>query len=85
LLDEETLRPVERDIVVPSEYPKDLTKPTIAFEGINVRLAQDLGEPSEPDTRYVLRWETLGAHYDRPRKPPLPPASVLNLVKLQRN
>jgi hypothetical protein len=84
VLDEETLRPVERNVTVLSDYPQDLTKPTIAFDGISVRLAQDLGEPSEPDTKYALRWETLGAHYDRPRKPPLPPASVLNLVKLRR-
>lgn len=83
VLDEKTLRPVDRDVTVPSEYPKDLTKPMIVFEGISVRFVQDLGEPSEPDTKYVLRWETLGAHHDRPRKPPLPPASVLNLVKLQ--
>jgi len=84
VLDEGTLLPVERDIAASTDFPKDLTKPTIAFEGIGVRLAHDLGEPSEPETKYVLRWETLGAHYDRPRKPPLPPASVLNLVKLQR-
>jgi len=84
VLDEKTLRPVEQDAALPSEYPKVLTKPTIAFNGIRVRLAQNLGEPSEPDTKYVLRWETLGPHHDRPREPPLPPPSVLKLMELRR-
>lgn len=58
-------------------------RPTIDFEGISVRLSRDLGESSsEPGVRYVLRWETLGAHHDRPRDPPLPPASALRLVRL---
>jgi len=84
ILDEETLRPVERSVAVPSTHPKELTKPTIPFEGIGVKLADDLGSPNEPHTKYVLRWETLEAHHDRPRKPPLPPAGMLKLVKLQR-
>lgn len=84
ILDEKTLRPVERSVAVPSAHPKELTKPTISFEGISVKLADDVGSPNESHTKYVLRWETLGAHYDRPRKPPLPPASMLKLVKLQR-
>ncbi|MBL7037983.1 MAG: BNR repeat-containing protein [Pirellulaceae bacterium] len=84
VLDEETLRPVERDLAIPSEHPNELTKPTIAFDGISVRLAHDVGSQDDSDTRYLLRWETLGAHHDRPRKPPLPPASALKLVKLLR-
>jgi hypothetical protein len=31
-----------------------------------------------------LRWQTLVANHDRPRKPPLPPPSVLQLIKLER-
>jgi hypothetical protein len=51
---------------------------------MGVRVVEDLGgEPAGGGTRYVLRWETLGAHHDRPRKPPLPPASVLKLEKLE--
>jgi hypothetical protein len=84
ILDEKTLRPLERSVVIPSAHPKELTKPTIAFDGIRVRLAEDGGNPNEPRTKYVLRWETLEAHHDRPRTPPLPPASMLTLVKLQR-
>lgn len=84
VLDEETLRPVERTVAAVAEHPPKLTKPTIAFDGISVRLAHDLGGLDDADTKFVLRWETLEAHHDRPRTPPLPPASTLQLVELQR-
>lgn len=88
VLDEETLRPLERDldgdVVIPAEIPSQLLRPIIAFEGIRVKLAHDAGEPPDAGARYVLRWETLEANHDRPREPPLPPASVLELVELER-
>ncbi|NLF68486.1 MAG: hypothetical protein GX575_05445 [Candidatus Anammoximicrobium sp.] len=84
VLDEETLRPVQRTVAVAAEFPKALTKPTIAFDGLSVRLAHDLGSLDDSHKKYVLRWETLDAHHDRPRDPPLPPASTLKLVELQR-
>jgi hypothetical protein len=84
VVSEAALQPLDRDVVVPSEYPNELTKPTIAWEGISVRIVEDLAGASDSDTKYVLRWETLGAHHDRPRQPPLPPASVLKLVTLTR-
>jgi hypothetical protein len=80
---EETLRPVQRDVAIPREYPMGLMVPTISFPGMHVRIADDLGTRADPDTKYVLRWETLEAHYDRPRKPPLPRASRLTLVTLK--
>ncbi len=85
VLDEATLRPTDRTVAQPSSRPKELSRPTIAFEGIGVKLAGDLGGPNDPDVKYILRWETLPAHHDRPRQPPLPPASVLKLVKLKRS
>ena len=84
VVDEETLRPVDREVVVPSVYPKELTTPTIAWEGVRVKIVEDLAVASEPDPKYLLRWETLDAHHDRPRRPPLPPATVLKLVTLKR-
>lgn len=84
LLDEATLDQVDKQVVIPTEIPKHLTKPTIRFDGIRVKLAQDQGEPSEPDRKYMLRWETLEAHHDRPRQPPLPPASTLKLITLEQ-
>ena len=37
VVSEAALQPLDRDVVVPSEYPKQLTKPTIAWEGISVK------------------------------------------------
>ena len=34
--------------------------------------------------REGVKTETLGPHQDRPRDPPLPPASALVLVRLER-
>ncbi len=84
VLDEETLQPVARRVTIPREIPGELSKRTIAFEGIHVKLAHDQGEEVDANTKYVLRWETLGAHHDRPRQPPLPSASPLRLIKLVR-
>jgi hypothetical protein len=84
LLDEGSLRSVDRRVVIPVEIPKTLLTPTLQFDGIHVKLAQDLGQSPDPDRKYVLRWETLGAHHDRPRQPPLPEASILNLITLER-
>jgi len=84
VIDEQTLKPVDRQVTIAPDIPRTLMKPSIAFAGIRVKLAQDSGTSPVPDKKYVLRWETLEAHYDRPRKPPLPPASVLQLVTLER-
>ena len=84
VLDGTTLEPVKRAVAVPREFPAELQQPAMDFPGIQVKLALDAGEAGDPDTRYVLRWETLGANHDRPRTPPLPPPSTLTLVKLVR-
>jgi hypothetical protein len=83
VLDEATLCPVERTVTIQRDYPPSLSRPTIALEGIRVKLASDLGAAPDDDTRYMLRWETLDANRDRPRDPPLPPPSRLQLVKLE--
>lgn len=85
VLDEATLTPTGEQVSIPGEYPGALRRPTIAFDGMHVKLAADPGQLPGADTKYVLRWETLDAHRDRPRKPPLPPASTLQLVKLARS
>jgi hypothetical protein len=84
VLDENTLRPVAEEVRVRRDYPRELLKPTIAFEGLSVRIAEDLRGSSDGETKYLLRWETLGANHDRPRDPPLPPPSSLTLVTLRR-
>lgn len=84
VLNEETLRPIKRQVTIAPDIPRTLMKPSIAFKGMRVKLAHDIGASSEADKMHVLHWETLDAHHDRPRKPPLPPASALQLVTLER-
>jgi hypothetical protein len=48
-----------------------------------VRLATDSGVSDDADTKYMLRWETLDANYDRPREQADVPDSDLWLVKLR--
>jgi len=85
LVDEGSLRPVDRQVTVPTELPPALSKTTIAFKDIHVRRAIDLGQPADGDVKYVLQWETLPPNHDRRREPPLPPASPLTLIKLERS
>jgi len=84
VLDAESLLPIEGDVQIPRDFPQELTEPTMAIPGISVRTASDLGRSGDPRTSYLLQWETLGANHDRPREPPLPPASTLKLVTLRR-
>jgi hypothetical protein len=85
VVDETDLQPVAGEFAMPPEFPAELSRPTISFPGIRVKLAGDTGEAEDADRCYVLRWETLSANHDRPRQPPLPPASVLTLVTLERD
>jgi len=82
VLDEETLQVVDRKVTIQPEYPSEMRKPTSTFVGMGVQLQRDIGERLDPQVRYVLRWETLGSNHDKPRDPPLPPASMLQLIKL---
>ncbi len=84
VIDEATLRPTEKTITPAKEYPEELERPRIDFEGITIRRANDIGSPEEEGVRYILQWETLGPNQDRPRDPPLPEPSLLRLHKLSR-
>ncbi|GAB4134494.1 MAG: hypothetical protein Kow0040_18260 [Thermogutta sp.] len=79
LLDEETLavREVRR---ITSGLPDALRKVESSFPGMQVRIASDAG--SAPRGRYILRWETLPPNRDRPRDPPYPPPSRLEVILL---
>ena len=78
LLDETTLRPVETLPPV-SPLPVALMTPESDFPEMRVRLREDDGYSLDPAVRYLLRWETLPAHRDRPRTGPLPEPSALRL------
>ena len=82
VLDDKTLRPVNRPVVVADRLPKEIFDREIDFKGVGVKRAGDLGGSVRPGVRYVLKWETLGPNRDRPRKGKLPPPSTLKLFKL---
>lgn len=82
VIDEETLAVLrtERSRV---QMPRILWKRQGAATELQMRLAEDSG-PSRPDgTRFMLRWETLPANRDRPRDPPWPEPSRLQVVEVR--
>ncbi len=84
VLDPSTLEPTDQAVSIPVEYPHELGRSTIDFPGVRIKTASDVGESPDPAVKYLLRWETLDANHDRPRQPPLPPPSTLQLIELAR-
>lgn len=82
VVDEKTLRPLEKKVDIVPQYPPQLSRVQSDFDGMAVRRVEDIGGSGREDVRYILQWETLGRNHDRPRKPPLPEPSVLKLHKL---
>ena len=82
LLDPETLKPLGAAPPPPTRRAS-LGPPTSTFPGMQVRQAGDRGSAEDKAVRYVLRWESLGPNRDRPREPPLPEASLLQLYRLE--
>jgi len=90
---EHTRTPVGENTVIRPVYPPEVTEPRLSFPGIGARTAADQGRaeplpahaaPHPTARQYILRWETLDAHHDRPRQPPLPPPSTLELITLEQ-
>lgn len=81
-VDEQTLRPLEKQYPVPEELPRGLNKRQSDFKGMEIRRAQDLGGSDGDKVRYLLQWESLGANQDKrpPEQPPQP--SMLRIHKL---
>jgi hypothetical protein len=73
LLDTETLK-VIGTLNSASPWPVARLKVESAFPGMEVR--------TEEFGKYLLRWETLPRHRDRPRDPPYPEPSMLRLYEL---
>ncbi|MDZ4656224.1 MAG: BNR repeat-containing protein [Bythopirellula sp.] len=84
VVDKEFLQPTTDHPQIESQYPQELLDSDSDWPGIEVRLAQDETVVPNTDKKYVLRWETLGTNHDRPRELPLPPASRLQLIELER-
>lgn len=84
LIDEKTLRPVERTLEAAPEFPWELEGIQSDFTGMEIQRVEDLGGIGDPEIRYILQWETLSENRDRPREPPLPEPGMLRLYTLQR-
>ena len=82
VIDEETLRPLARNVARMREYPRELGRVQNGFPGMEIQRANDTGNSGKSDVRYVLQWETLGRNHDRPRQSPLPAPSMLRLHQL---
>lgn len=67
---------------VKDSTPKTLRKILSTFPGMSVKWANDRGASDEPGVRYLMRWETLGPNRDRPRDPPWPEPSMLQVVRI---
>ncbi len=84
VVDEETLAPLGSAAAPrrPPRFPPELTRVQSDFPGMQVRWTEDEGRSPKAGSRYVLRWESLGTHRDRPRSGPLPENSELVLYRI---
>ena len=84
LLDPKTLTPVE---TLPGvrRTPRALDKVESGVPGMQGRWAEDSGASDQAGIRYLLRWETLGPHRDRPREGEPPPPATLRVLKISAN
>ena len=83
VIDEKTLRPIDKKITVVGDYPKEMGRRQITAGGFGIRRAGDIGSSGDENVRYVLQWETMGRNHDRPRKNVRPRTSTLKLYKLK--
>ena len=77
VLDEQTLEPTIEHPQIETEYSEDFLRPESHWPGMEVNIAEDQSTTPDAKKKYVLQWETLETHQDRPRDPPLPPPSRL--------
>lgn len=79
ILEEDSLAVLESRPLKPL-LPAALAKVESEFPGMEVRTVSDGGKTA--GGRFILRWETLPANRDRPRDPPYPPPSRLEVILL---
>jgi len=64
--------------------PPALGKVEGSFPGLSVRIKGDDGDAPQPQTHYLIRWETLEANRDQPRPEPWPGPSMLRLYQVKK-
>lgn len=95
-IDPATMKLTRRLRDLDGDLPAELTKLRSDFPSMEVKWAEDssrgssasrflLGPGSNEDTTFLLRWETLPFNRDRPRSPPWPEPTMLQLVELRRS
>ncbi len=84
VLHEKTFEPLDKKPTSPPSLPRELKKIESDFDGMGIKRAHDMGSSGDEAVSYILQWETLGAHHDRPRQDPLPQPSMLRLHKISR-
>jgi hypothetical protein len=75
-LDENTLEPVEILAPSPEQFPADLAAVESDLPGMQVRSMLGRGQETDPELRYLLRWETLCTNRDQPRETVPPPSEL---------
>lgn len=80
-LDEQTLKPIG-EVTLMRLRPEKLEKARSDYPGMQVNWRGDDGKSRDCDTKYFLRWETLGANRDWPRET-IPPPTVLTLYEFK--
>lgn len=82
IMDPGTLIPFT-EAAVPVSLPAEITTLRSTFPGMQVQVRGDLGSSGSSNEKYVLRWEALPTNNDRPRNPPYPDPSPLQVYRLR--
>lgn len=80
VLDPQTLRAIGK---LPSSQTVQSDQPESKFPGMDVHWESDSGKSGVPGLEYELRWETLDANRDRPRKGKLPKPEMLKVLAVK--
>jgi len=81
VLDPKTLRAIDT-LSSGTSTPPAYAAVRSEFPGMEVHTRGGRGSRPEEGGRFILRWETLGRNRDRPREGPLPPPSVLEVLRV---
>jgi len=82
-VDPTTLKLTERVKTSEATLPPHLREVSSTFPEMRINWSNDLGQAAD-GKEYRLRWETLPANRDRPRKEPWPEPSMLQIIAIPR-
>ncbi len=82
VLDEQTFKIIDTLPPVRELLAEVYKLRTTGFEGMQVNLRGDSGSSDDPNVRYFIRWEAMGANRDQPREGELPAPTMLQLYEV---